>query len=252
MGELQEKDFIQERYEKDPTPFWLWFFILAAFTLSLWFVEGWFLREIRTDYQKSPFLQVNNRDLSVFLWQFPEKMRINASRKASYLPAFQYEEKLSLFPDQADDWVAAPPQLLFMYHTWKRQIGDVWFSRPITRKEFIEFLNYAEEWKPQYWSGAPPRYVRMYENLEKGKNDADVSDELPLIVRQAFQGWKNFFKEGKDIEKVQPTEEEIERLIETYPLYARNYWRNLYPEYLTQSYPPFLKVALFNFKHSEK
>ena len=140
MRELQEKDFIQERYEKDPYPFWLWFFILAAFTFSLWFVEGWFLKELRTDYKNNPFLQVTNREMSVFLWQFPEKMRINAPNKGSYLPAFQYEQKLSLFPDKADTWVSAPPELLFLYHTWKRQVGDVWFPRKIGRSEFIEFI----------------------------------------------------------------------------------------------------------------
>ena len=249
MGELQEKDFIQERYGKDPYPFWFWFFILAAFTLGLWLVEGWFTREVRLEYSQNPFLQVTNRDMSVFLWQFPEKMRVNVAQKGNYLPAFQYEEKVSLFPDQADEWVSAPPELIFMYHTWKRQIGDIWFKRVIPKNEFVQFINYAEEWKPEFWDEAPEEYVQFYRKLGEVSADEDVSKRLPLIVRQSFQGWKNFFMEGEAIEQSKPTEEQVETLIAKYPTYARNFWRNMYPEYLEGNLPPFLKVALFNSSH---
>ena len=249
MGELQEKDFIQERYGKDPYPFWLWFFILAAFTFGLWFVEGWFSREVRTEYSHNPFLQVTNRELSVFLWQFPEKMRVNAPQKGSYLPAFQYEEKVSLFPNQADEWASAPPELLFMYHTWKRQIGDIWLPRTIPKQEFIQFINYVEEWKPEFWVEAPKEYVQFYRGLESFPPEEDVAGQLPLLVKQSFQGWKNFFKEGEAIEQSKPTDEQIKKLIVEHPTFARNYWRNMYPEYLQGSLPPFLKVALFNFNH---
>lgn len=247
MKELQEKDFIQERYGKDPYPFWLWFFILAAFTLTLWFVESWFSREVRTEFKHSPFLQVTNRDLSVFLWQFPEKMRVNASKKGSYLPGFQYEEKLSVFPDQADDYVSAPPELLFLYHTWKRQIGEIWFKRPILKQEFIEFINYSEEWKPEFWKDAPQDYKELFQLIDHFQENAEIANHLPFIVRQAFQGWKNFFKEGEAIQNSQPTNEDAEKLIAQHPFFARQYWRNLYPKYLQGNYPPFLKVALFNF-----
>lgn len=246
MKELQEKDFIQERYGKDPYPFWLWFFILAAFTIGLWFVEGWIAREKSTEYVQNPFLQVTNRDLSLFLWQFPEKMRVNSSQKSSYLPAFQYEEKVSLFPDQADHWVSAPPELLFLYHTWKRQIGKVWFSRPISQAEFIKFINYAEEWKPEYWASAPASYVQFYQTLSTRNKEEDVAADLPLSVRQAFQGWKNFFKEGEAINQFKPSREDVAALLIQYPTFARNYWRNLYPGYLRGEIPPFLKVALYN------
>jgi len=252
MPELQEKDFIQERYGKDPYPFWLWLFLLAAFTTTLWFFEGWIAREVRTDYTHNPFLQVTNRDLSLFLWQFPEKMRINASQKSTYLPAFQYEEKVTLFPDQADEWVSAPPELLFLYHTWKRQIGDIWFPRPILKQEFIEFINYAEEWKPDFWPKAPESYLAFYNKLSSVSAGQDVANQLPLPVRQAFQGWKNFYKEGERINQLKITPKILAEFFKKYPHYARNYWQNLYSEYIIKSNPPFLKTALYNFTFSNK
>lgn len=250
MTELKEKDFIQERYGKDPYPFWFWFFVLAAFTVGLWFVEGWFNSEVRTEYRHNPFLRVTNRELSVFLWQFPEKMRVNAPQKGNYLPAFQYEEKVSLFPDQADVWASAPPELLFLYHTWKRQIGDIWFPREISKGEFIGFVNYAEEWKPEFWKEAPQEYVEFFKGINGIDGGKDVAGELPLVVRQAFQGWKNFFKEGEAIEKSRPTDGDVEMLVKAHPFFARQYWRNMYPTYLRGEKPPFLKVALFNMTHS--
>lgn len=250
MPELQEKDFIQERYGKDPYPFWLWLFILAVFTTTLWFFEGWLSQEVRADYKHNPFLQVSNRHLSLFLWQFPEKMRINAAQKSTYLPAFQYEEKVSLFPDQADDWASAPPELLFLYHTWKRQIGAIWFPRPILKQEFIEFINYAEEWKPEFWPEAPSSYVAFYQKLPSAPADQNVAEQLPLPVKQAFQGWKNFFKEGEAINRLKVDPTELEGFLKKYPSYARNYWQNLYSGYITKSYPPFLKTALYNFNLS--
>src|SRR5271154_2343172 len=99
---LQEKDFIQESYTKNPFPIWLWFFIVITITALLWGGGSWYTKRMNQEIRSSPFLQVTNRQLSLFLWQFPEYMRANARTKNGYLPGFQYQEKISVFPDVAD------------------------------------------------------------------------------------------------------------------------------------------------------
>ena len=268
MQELQEKDFINESYTKNPRPFWFWLAVILTITALIWAGQAWYSSRMAADYAKDPFLEVTNREFSVFLWQFPERMRINAPRKNGYLTGFQYENKVSLVLDEAEDWVVAPPELLFLYHTWKRQISRELSPRAIPSAEFKDFLNYVEEWKPLNWKQAPNGYVELIDHLY-GKNSFQDLAELPLEtlpmqVRQAFQGWKNFFTEGEAINALTPSYREVRAFLKKHPHYARNYWRNIVeasvPDYLRFSsahsddtivprseLANFLQVALFNY-----
>ncbi len=272
--ELDEKDFIREPSPKSPFPMWLWFAILTALLALLWGGSSWFSSIWQQKIAESPFLQVTNRQFSVFLWQFPEYMRVNSKAKSSYLPGFQYEDKVSVYPALADQFIAAPPDLIFLYHVWHRLVGEEYSPRKISPDEFKEFLEYAEEWQPKYWHDAPKSYVELLKNLSgdaKKTDDLDVLPTLPLQVKQAFQGWKNYFKEGLEINKLRPTYEQVESFLELHPHYARNYWRNILyestPGYLSSFYKrsadsksevpseqiaPFLRVALFNFLKSKR
>ena len=82
--------------------------------------------------------------------------------------------------------------------------------------------------------------------------------QLPTIVKQAFMGWKNYFKEGDAINAVRPKREEMETFLKAFPHYARPYWRNiegdsyLQPGSAQEVIPsaemaPFLKAAFYNF-----
>jgi|694.fasta_scaffold06950_8 hypothetical protein len=273
--QLQEKDFIQDSLNKNPFPMWLWLFLITVFAAISWGAHSYFSSMWLSDIQASPFLQVTNRQLSIFLWQFPEHMRINAKVKNGYLPGFQYENKISMVPADADKFVAAPPEVIFLYHTWHRQIGNDYIPRSISAEEFKEFLNYAEEWKPEFWPEAPKGYIQMVHQLSTvsvsgiPKDLNDLSDNiLPVQVKQAFQGWKNFFKEGSEINLIRPSYEEVAAFVKAYPNYARNFWRNILnrstPDYLislskkqgqekvpNKELAPFLKVALYNYSKAQ-
>lgn len=272
--ELDEKDFIQDSTNKNPYPMWIWLFIVAATFLIFWGIGSYFSSFWKTQIAESPFLQVTNREFSLFLWQFPEHMRANAKTKNGYLTGFQYENKISMFPAEADKYVVAPPQLLFLYHTWKRQISQEFSPTAIPLEEFKDFLAYSEEWLPAYWPKAPKEYAALIENLPK-LSSQDLSllpnDSLPQPVRQAFQGWKNFFKQGKEINLLKPTYAQMTKFIASHPHYSRNYWRNIvmktnphYLESLSKSVKdsnaemseaeiaPFLRVAVFNYLNANK
>src|ERR1700733_2884038 len=79
--ELQEKDFIQDSLWKNPFPFWIWLVILTIFIAIFWGSSNWYSTFISKEISQSPFLQVTNRHFSIFLWQYPEYMRINAKSK---------------------------------------------------------------------------------------------------------------------------------------------------------------------------
>jgi hypothetical protein len=268
--EFSEKDFIQEGFKKNPLPFWVWFFLLTAFVSLLWGGASWYYSKVGALIQRSPFLQVTNRELSLFLWQNPEFMRVNVPDKSNYLPGFQYLNKVTLELANADDYVIAPPELLFRYHTWHRLVGNEFSPRPIPIGEFREFLKEVEEWQPKYWPKAPPEYVKFVEqelpNTQLTHLEILSPSVLPQEVRMAFQGWKNYFKEGEKIDQVQPTVEEMKKFLAKNPHYARNYWRNIVektvPNYLrtfsmreqdpksrvpSDEMSPFLKVAIYNF-----
>ena len=64
-------------------------------------------------------------------------MRVHAPREGGYLRV-SYENKVSLvLYGQADEWVVAPPELLFLYHTWRREASGEFSPRPIPREEFM-------------------------------------------------------------------------------------------------------------------
>jgi hypothetical protein len=267
--DLQEKDFIQDQLSKNPFPAWLWFFILACLIAIISGTGNWYSNFVNKKISESPFLQVTNRQFSIFLWQFPEHMRMNASTKTGYLPGFQYEGKPTLVLKESENFVLAPPEVIFLYHAWHRLLSHEFYFRPIPTDEFKEFLAYAEEWQPQNWAAAPQPYVLLVQELEKKPTAQDLNKlpeaELPLMVRQAFQGWKNYFMESAKINALQISNDDLRRFLKASPHYARNYWRNIvyknYPNYLKGSnehaladqnvdrdeLAPFLRVAIYNF-----
>lgn len=269
---LSEKDFIHEGYSKNPWPLWLWLFLITAAVALLWGASNWYGGKINLIVQKSPFLQVTNRDLSLFLWQNPEFMRVNVKEKSNYLPAFNNNNKITVDVASADQYAVAPPELLFRYHTWHRLVSKEFTERPIPIKDFQDFLSYAQEWLPVYWPGATPSYARLVDGLPKSKVkdlSALPQEELPLVVRIAFQGWQNFFKEGEAIDKVGATQKQMQEFLSSHPHYARNYWQNIVhdsvPNYLksissdkaasdspvpSSELAPFLKVAVYNYLQS--
>lgn len=272
---LSEKDFISEPDGK--FPYWLWLFLFAVVAALLWGGLSWF-QGVETKLVKdSPFLQVTNRQISLFLWHFPQYMRVNAKDKSTYLPGFDYQNKISIIPGFADEVVKAPPETLFMYHTWQRLLGKTYFPRPISVTEFQEFINYAEEWKPRNWPGAPKEYAEFLERFPTATNVEDLQNlsvkQLPTEVRMAFQGWKNFFKEGDAITDLEPNYQQVSRFLAAVPKYRRNYWRNIVmdvtPKYLdaflgqdvdykgrepvlNDQFAPFTKVALYNYIQSQR
>lgn len=267
---LSEKDFIHEGYKKDPFPLWLWLFLLTALLSLIWGSSSWYDGKLSLLVNESPFLQVTNREISLFLWQNPEYMRNNSKNKNGYLPGFQYIDKVTLNVVDADQYAVAPPELLFRYHTWHRLVSGEFTERAIPKKEFVEFLTYAEEWHPTYWPNAPKEYIALMGQLAKMTPEDDLSklstNELPLEVRMAFQGWKNYFKEGEAINNVKPTFSQMRKFLASHPHYARNYWQNIVqdttPNYLkslnagvessdstvpSDEMSSFLKAAFYNY-----
>lgn len=277
---LSEEDFIQEspRLGLSSFPLWLWIFLATALVAIVWGAMGWYQGIVQHEKKTEPFLDVTNRNFSVFLWQFPSFLRSNVSKKAGYLPGFQ-TAKETLELGEADAIVTAPPDLLFLYHTWNRLLVPEQAVRSIKPIEFKEFLMQVEEWQPKNWPAAPEEYVKLFESKQfETLNDLQALPEstLPALVRQAFLGWKNYYLEGPQINAINPTIAQVQAFLETHPHYKRNYWRNIqtiagqqilngdYLYLLTQSafnpeepFPanqlaPFLKVALFNAEQVKK
>ncbi len=268
-SELSEKDFIHEEYGRNPFPFWGWLIAVLGFSLLFSLALSKYTAVLSDQYADSPFLRVTNREISLFLWQNPNHMRAHVKSKNGYLPAFQYAEKIGLNPEYADDYVQAPPELLFLYHTWHRLLSDEFPIRAISAEEFQVFLEDVEEWQPRYWNQAPKEYVHLTEDLGSyGKKNLNLlpAEILPIRVRQAFIGWKNYFYEGDKINEMVVAENELEKFIKQYPHYARNYWRNIAGDsylktftlkgpaepVLSEQIAPFLRVALFNEQKGEK
>ena len=274
-NELPEKDFINEGYKKNPLPLWLWFFLLIFMISLLWGMSNWYSVKINFLFQESPFLRVTNRQMSLFLWQNPEFMRANVKEKGGYLPGFKYVDKVTLDIAYADEFVAAPPELIFRYHTWNRLVSGEFTQRPIPKKEFQEFLSYAEEWHPRYWPEAPQGYIKLVNELAQKDipNLATLSEqELPIDVRMAFQGWQNYFKDGEAINQLRVTQTQMGQFLSSHSHYTRNYWRNIVedkiPNYLksvttdkapaSESAIPanelssFLRVAIYNYLKAQE
>jgi hypothetical protein len=272
---LKDKDLISEKgYKKKPQLLWIWLGVFFAAMLVLWGSYSFFGNYIDQFFKTSPFLQVSNRQMSLFLWQFPNYMRQNVAGKTNYLTGFSYEPRVGITEGYAENWVVAPPELLFLYHTWDRLLKKEFTPRPIPRSQFSEFLLSAPEWQPKNWPSAPEEYARF---INEGRylkmedlSEAPIS-ALPLDVRIAFQGWKNFYLEGNAINAFNITYKDLERFISKHKNYARNYWRNLfnedYPDYLLQfsrggynqeetvpsaQLPSFIRVAIYNAQQAEK
>ncbi len=258
MKDLSEKDFIQETKPKKTFSLWLWMTVLVVVLLIAGSLGSWLVSQTKQEIERSPFLQVTNRNFSLFLWQHTEFMRPHMKQKTGYLPGFKTGTSVTPAIAQTEEWVAVPPEVLFEYHTWKRLLGSYVFKRNVAPKEMREFLAYAEEWKPENWKKAPAEYKKLVAELPE-ISVKDLSNSLPREILQAFIGWKNYFKEGDLINQFAPSSKNVERLLKKYPHYARNYWRNLYPEYLKgydsegperqipeNELPAFLRVALFN------
>lgn len=259
---LEEKDFIHEEYGKNPFPFWGWLAVVVFVTLLFFGATRFYFSTLAELYSESPFLQVTNREMSLFLWQNPQHMRVHVKHKNGYLPAFDYAEKIGLNPQYADEYAIAPPELFFQYHTWKRLLGDAVLNRPIPADEFRTFLTAVPEWAPEYWKKAPASYITFVNALseESKANLSTLSAEImPLEVRQAFVGWRNYFFEGNQINALQPSVQLLEQLLSLSPHYARNYWCNIVGDSYLKSgdyskeglvksseLSSFLRVALFN------
>jgi len=271
---LQEKDFIQENNGKSPRPFWSMLAIFAAVIALFWGMGSVYYQTMLERLEKSPFLQVTNRQMSLFLWQFPEYMPQHVREKTGYLPGFEYRARLGVTIQSVDAYVQAPPELLFLYHTWARLLQDYYIPQPILRVEFMEFLKLQAEWKPKNWPDAPSEYRQMVQSikLSSEKNLEQLSLEaLPIVVRQAFQGWKNYRLEGNLINSATFKYSELQAFLKRYAHYSRNYWRNIvdssYPNYLLtytsqefkdeeavpkEEISSFLRVALFNAVQGKK
>ena len=218
--------------------FWLALVIFA--TLLIWLITTWSVNEREEMVESHPQMQVTNRQFSLFLWQNPQFMRQNIQKKAEYLIA--WGDHLTVDPTKADDWVLAPSEALFLYFTWQRLVGNYYYPRPILQKEFVTFLNSDTQWHPKYWKMAPEAYKELIQWIEEGSELGDLKEvsykELPLVVRQAFQGWKNFTKESEAINEVRPTYRQLWTFLEHYPNFRRPLWINLLretrPDYLME------------------
>lgn len=275
---LSEKDFIQDGWRLTSLPFWLWIFLMAAVVGIIWGFSGWYQGLIKEEKKHDPFLEVTNREFSLFLWQFPSFIRANVSKKTGYLTGFLSTSE-NLNTSASEDYVSAPPDLIFLYHTWDRLLASDYIPRAIPSSEFSEFLEQLPEWQPGNWEKAPSEYAQLvetkrYQTIENLQTL--TQDELPMVIRQAFEGWKNYFKEGDGINELHPTYAQVQAFLEKHPTYARSYWRNIgtingqqvgglnyLRPFLSPSFDPeqvipnselapFLKVALFNQEQAEK
>lgn len=225
---LSEKDFIQDGWSLSSFPFWLWIFLMAALIGIFLGTSNWYQSYIREEKSHEPFLEVTNRQFSVFLWDFPSFMRINL-KKTGYLSGFSPSAQ-NFEPETAEEFVLAPPEVIFLYHTWHRLLSSDYISRPITLSEFAEFLDQMTEWQPKNWKNAPDGYAQLVEQkkyVSAGDLQTLPESELPLIVRQSFQGWRNYFKDGETINKIDPTIDEVLTFLIKHPTYARPFWRNI-------------------------
>lgn len=270
-GELPDDKMIQNGFKKNPLQALIYLALVAIVAALLWGGGNWLYNQQQQAREDDPFLKVSNRDFSLFLWQFPEYMRANVSAKTGYLPGFEYEQKVVMIPGEADKTVIAPPQVLFLYHVWSRLISQEFANRPISNRSLTTFLEEVPEWKPENWPGAPADYKALVEGLKTKALEDLPFNKIPWQVQQAIIGWRNFAVEGSQINQVKPTYGDMEKFLQKFPHYARNFWRNITmkgkPDYLksleTGTFKPedpvpenelasFLKVAYFNYQQSLK
>lgn len=265
-SQLEEKDFIQESYNKDPQGTW-WLIAFAALTfltaISIWTLGAYRQGVLNQRQQSSPFYQVTNRQLSLFLYPHSTYMRVHQRSKSNYLPGFDYQNRVGITEGFADKLAIAPPALLHHYHTWQRLLGSHHSARAISVDDFSAFLEENPEWLPDNWPDAPSSYPSLIVKILA--RQIQSLDKLPLAVKQAFTGWKNYFHEGEEINALDVSKETIQLFLKEHPHFERHYWRNFYLAddesslYLNkldssetssilpnEQIPPFLKVAIFN------
>jgi len=258
--ELKDDQLINESYSKRPDIFWKWAGLFALFIFGIWFIQWSVQSAVQEKIRDNPFNNVTNREFSVFLWENPQYFRAHSDFKTGYLPAFQYLDKqVTVEPELAEQIVIVNPEILFLYHTWNRLLGEYWIPTKIDPQEFKKFLEYDEQWRPFYWSDAPESYVALVESLDR--ESGNIADKLPLPVRKSFQGWKNYIQNGDAINELQPSYKMVYAFVQKYPHYGRSYWVNIFSEgYLVnleknrfsdqkisrQELSAMLRVALYN------
>lgn len=235
---IQKTPFSEKEFTSPPNlavqkpsmlPWWLWIFLATIVIALLWGSGGFYKGLMQEERSVDPFLKVTNREFSLFLWQFPSYMRVNASKKSGYLTGFLTTSE-NFSPADAEEYVVAPPDLIFLYHTWSRLLSQDDLPRPIAPEEFKRFLSQLPEWEPQNWKEAPEEYVQLVSSGDymKSKNMQTLSSQaLPKSVRIAFFGWKNYFLEGSEINNLKMTYEALLSFLEKHPTYNRSYWRNI-------------------------
>lgn len=261
--ELEEKDPGPERNSRQA---WFFIFALLAIFFLFWGLSIWQKGILSQKRLEFAFYDVTNREFSLFWWQNPDMDKDD-------IPFFK--DDLSLLPDQADQYVVAPSEILFRYHVWNRLIGNSLAPRPIYEKEFAEFLVQNKEWLPRFWPKAPHAYAQLVEDIfQKGDGSRNVQklpySILPYEARLAFQGWINYTHEWNEIINVSPSKEEMAAFLKEHPTYGPTYWQNILkktrPHYLEsfsgidftfsgdkdeklneEELSIFLKIAFYNF-----
>lgn len=212
---------------------WLWIALAAVAAALIWGTFGIWSRHQNENLASTPFFSVSNRQISLFLWAFPQYAP--GAGSPSYLPGFQADVPI-INSGKTEELAIAPADLLFWYHAWARLLGDKPFpQRPIVVAELREFLEACPEWSPMAWPKAPQTYHALVAQLAKQEGQLPLAS-IPEEVQRAFIGWKNFFTEKQLIELFRITYKDLSAFLVKYPYYARHYWRNLeldsYPHYL--------------------
>ncbi|MBB64046.1 MAG: hypothetical protein CMO81_03185 [Waddliaceae bacterium] len=240
---LREEDFIHEESTTNPYP--MWFFAgLIVIVLVAMFLSGQFTSNtLSSSYNQDPFRQVSNREISLFLWQYPRFMRVNSTNKSSYLSGFRDEDYIRVRIARSEEYAVAPPELFFHYHAWKRLLKPHLPLRKIQAGEFSEFLHFCQIWHPRNWAKSPASYKDLVSQLHK-EIVSDFDDlpleKIPRDVQIAFQGWKNYFREGEEINQQSITHAQMQEFLAEHPEYGRNYWRNILSDYV----PRYLESTL--------
>lgn len=198
MAGLSERDFFRNQSLSFRSFFFVFFLLLMIVFFSLLLPYQ--------KQEKNAFSSVTNREFSLFLWDFPVFFRSHASKKIGYLPDF-LNDRPNFDPEAGGNFVEAPPDLLFLYHTWKRLLSRE-IEPPLIEESsplFLQFQIEMPEWSFPYWAG-------------------DLHD---LSIRQAFLGWKNYFKRGEAINAQKITVGQLKEFLKKHPHYGRSFWRNL-------------------------
>lgn len=198
MADLSERDFFSNQS--------LSFFPFLFFFLALSLIVFFSLLLSPQEKEKEAFSSVTNREFSLFLWDFPVFLRSHAAKKMGYLPDF-FTDRPNFDPEAGENLIKASPDILFLYHTWKRLLFNQ-ITPPLIEESnpaFLQFQKEMPEWFPPYWKGS--------------LND--------ISIRKAFVGWQNYFKNGEAINTTQVTVRQLKDFLELHPHYGRSFWRNL-------------------------